>query len=723
MNSKYFTLLLLIFCAMNVSAQRSVKNVSTSVGQCVVSPINKSGETEKTHLVKIETKKNQPIIRGLRKLGLVEEFTNASCGPCAAQNPAFNTLIDANEGKIIAVKYQVWFPGFDPMFETNKEEVQAKWSTYEDYTVGLYGSDNGLGGVPTAFLDGYMGNGNYGGGNWNSAYYGAPVGCNQAAFNYAAAQVSPLDIQVSHSYNNTIDSVNITVIVTNNSDTTFNISGYNLHAYLLESKLNWPVAPGSNGEKDFSHVFRKAASSIFGDNVLPASFASGESATFTYTVALKNYFFALNQIEALAFIQKTTDLSVMNAALSEPVSFPAGTTVGDPGVANSSKSSSEKCPAEYTAEPIIKITNQNPDKSAITQVTVAYSLNGEEVEKSFDTNIEFGKSENISFGSIPVPGGTNQIDVWIVSFNNGAKDVNLINNLTETYSFTYLSEHGAPAPKSYDMEGDGALGKTLFLDDANFDYIFTMTPNLTNPPANRGGYGKSANSIILFFFQWNPASTIASMSFISDKINMPSNPVYTYDWAYTGYLENGVKYDGDKVEMFYSTDCGATYKKFKTLSGNTMKTAPDKTALFLPTASEWRTDTVALSELANTDDVIFKTTVTSNWGNAGYLDNIFVGQGATNTVKGINSFENVSVYPNPTADQLNVRINAKNPSTATVTILDYTGKTVLTLNNSQTIFNGSNNLSFDVSSLSSGTYLLKIENKEGVNIQRFTVFE
>lgn len=72
---------------------------------------------------------------------------------------------------------------------------------------------------------------------------------------------------------------------------------------------------------------------------------------------------------------------------------------------------------------------------------------------------------------------------------------------------------------------------------------------------------------------------------------------------------------------------------------------------------------------------------------------------------------------------MNVRINAKNPSTATVTILDYTGKTVLTLNNSQTIFNGSNNLSFDVSSLSSGTYLLKIENKEGVNIQRFTVFE
>lgn len=721
MNCKYFTLLFLIFGAFSLSAQRSINTIAKETNKCMVTPIEKSTSHEKSHLIKIETKKNQPIVRGLRKIALVEEFTNASCGPCAAQNPAFNTLIDGNEGNVVAVKYQVWFPGYDPMYETNKQEVEARWGIYEDYTIGLYGQNNGLGGVPTAFLDGYMGNGNYGGGNWNQAYYGAPAGYNQASFNYAAGIVSPLDINVTHTYNNTVDSVNIVVTVTNNSDSIFSVTGYNLHTYLLESKLDWPFAPGSNGEKNFSHVFRKAASSIFGDNVLPASFEAGEAVTFTYSVALKGYFFALNQIEALAFIQKTQDLSVMNAAVSAPVSFPAGTNVGDPGIANKSKSSADKCPAEYTAEPIVNIKNQNPDQSEITEVTLGYSLNGQEVEKSFDTNIAYGKSADISFGPIPVPGGTNSIDVWIVSFNHGAKDVNLINNLTDTYSFTYLSEHGTPAPKQYDMEGDGALGDNLFLDDPNFNFIFTVKPNFTNPPGNRGGYGKSANSILLFFFQWNPASSPASMSILSDKINMPSNPIYSYDWAYAGYIENGVKYDGDKVEMFYSTDCGATYKKFNTLSGNAMKTGGDKTTFFQPTSSEWRSDTFALNDIANTDDVIFKITVTSNWGNAGYLDNIFVGQGANSAIKGINSFENVSVYPNPAADQLNVRINAKVPSTATISILDYTGKTVQTLNNNLAVFNGSNNLSFDVSTLSNGMYLLKIENKEGVNIQRFTV--
>ena len=204
---------------------------------------------------------------------------------------------------------------------------------------------------------------------------------------------------------------------------------------------------------------------------------------------------------------------------------------------------------------------------------------------------------------------------------------------------------------------------------------------------------------------------------------MPSNPVFTYDWAYAGYIENGVKYDGDKVEFLYSTDCGATYKSFKTLSGNAMKTGGDKTAFFVPTANEWRTDSIDLIELANTNDVVFQIKVTSNWGNAGFLDNIFVGQNKSSAVNVIKSFDNVSVYPNPTSDNINIRINANQPSTAKISVLDYTGKVVKSLNTNQTIFNGSNDLSFNVGSLNNGTYIIKIENNEGVNTQRFTIIK
>ena len=35
---------------------------------------------------------------------LIEEATNASCGPCAAQNPAFDALLNQNREHIAVVK-------------------------------------------------------------------------------------------------------------------------------------------------------------------------------------------------------------------------------------------------------------------------------------------------------------------------------------------------------------------------------------------------------------------------------------------------------------------------------------------------------------------------------------------------------------------------------------------------------------------------------------------
>jgi thioredoxin-like negative regulator of GroEL len=39
-----------------------------------------------------------------QRVVLLEHFTQASCGPCATLNPAVQTLINANQGKIITIK-------------------------------------------------------------------------------------------------------------------------------------------------------------------------------------------------------------------------------------------------------------------------------------------------------------------------------------------------------------------------------------------------------------------------------------------------------------------------------------------------------------------------------------------------------------------------------------------------------------------------------------------
>ncbi|HAG05757.1 MAG TPA: hypothetical protein DCG68_02730, partial [Cryomorphaceae bacterium] len=57
------------------------------------------------------------------RLVLFEEFTQASCSPCASQNPAFNTLLSGNTTKAISIKYQTSWPGVDPMNAANPTDV------------------------------------------------------------------------------------------------------------------------------------------------------------------------------------------------------------------------------------------------------------------------------------------------------------------------------------------------------------------------------------------------------------------------------------------------------------------------------------------------------------------------------------------------------------------------------------------------------------------------
>ena len=81
-----------------------------------------------------------------QRLVLVEAFSQASCGPCAAQNPALNAaLTAAGTNKVVSVKYQTDWPGVDPMNAQNPAEVDTRVAYYN------------VTGVPSRRLDGNQG--------------------------------------------------------------------------------------------------------------------------------------------------------------------------------------------------------------------------------------------------------------------------------------------------------------------------------------------------------------------------------------------------------------------------------------------------------------------------------------------------------------------------------------------------------------------------------------
>ena len=111
------------------------------------------------------------------RMVLAEDFTQASCPPCASQNPAFNTLLEANSTKICAIKYQTSWPGSDPMNASTQSLVGPRVSYYN------------VSGVPWAAMDGTPQTG--------SSYSGAPANWTQAKINTRANVTSPFTLTVA----------------------------------------------------------------------------------------------------------------------------------------------------------------------------------------------------------------------------------------------------------------------------------------------------------------------------------------------------------------------------------------------------------------------------------------------------------------------------------------------------------------------------------------------
>ncbi|MEK7254821.1 MAG: hypothetical protein AAB316_08755, partial [Bacteroidota bacterium] len=109
----------------------------------------------------------------VQRLVLTEEFTNASCPPCEAQNPGFNALMEGNTAKAVVLKYQTDWPGYDPMNEQNPDEVQTRVTYY------------GVTGVPNVRIDGTV----------NAGTAGQVT---QAMINTAYAIPSKLAINLTH---------------------------------------------------------------------------------------------------------------------------------------------------------------------------------------------------------------------------------------------------------------------------------------------------------------------------------------------------------------------------------------------------------------------------------------------------------------------------------------------------------------------------------------------
>lgn len=274
----------------------------------------------------------------LENLVVFEHFTNASCGPCAAQNPGLEAVMNQNKLKATSLKYHVSWPGVDPMYSFNTADPTARVNYYN------------VTGVPAVRL-----------GNQPSM---APSQVTQAVIdNYFNSMQQPF------AYNVTTRIENNTLLIDGSisAGSAQPNSDLVLHTVLVEDPINYTSPPGTNGEKDFPMVVRKMFPSATG-----TSLGNGNTNTpFSFSYPIPSTFIQ-DRLHVVVFVQSAGSRVVYKGA-----KIKAGSNLVATSVAEKQMTQAE---LKMYPNPASSMSNLSIDlkRDALVEVSV-YNATGQEV--------------------------------------------------------------------------------------------------------------------------------------------------------------------------------------------------------------------------------------------------------------------------------------------------------------------------------------------------------
>ena len=621
---------------------------------------------------------------GQNRLVLVEHFTQASCGPCASQNPALKTLLDANATKVVALKYQTSWPGVDPMNAANPTEAAARVQYY------------GVTGVPNSVMDG-SGPGSPG------------TIVTTTTINNRYNTAAPLNLSASHQWTAGYDSIQIGVYVANAGTATV-ASGaagsLKLHVAVIEEDINYPSAPGSNGETVFYQVMRKMVPDASGTSMAD-SWTAGQTQMFVFKVAAPSYLANLNKVAVVAFIQDNSNKSVLNAARTS-----VQTIAGLPDIGLNAFTAATPGLCNGTTTPMVTIKNEG--SLAITSASVAYAINGgTPVTQNWTGSLSAGATAVVTFPQVTLPAGTNSL-VATVSSPNGTGDVNGMNNMSAPLIAAVLNNTPTPAPYSEGMESTSfnsiPAGHVLLYNTATKPLVTVVSKAQVNGlPQELGGYGQSTKSLMVDFFTMQSG---AQASIITPKVSgITANHKLYFNHAYASYAG-----EADGLKVFVSSNCGATWTNVYDKSGTALATAANSTSRFFPQPTQWYPNTISLSQYAG-QELIVKFECNSAYGNNLWLDNFWINTAALGEEE-IQAAQ-AKLYPNPARDAVKVSLQVSEAGEALVEVINLNGQTVIA--QTASVEAGMQSIDLHVADLANGVYTVKIALNDRVETLRFTV--
>jgi len=640
---------------------------------------------------------------------LFEHFTQASCGPCASQNPGFeSTILTPNPTTVRHIAYHTSWPGVDPMNAHNPTEVASRVTYY------------GVSGVPDVFMNGNQKN-------------GQPGAFTQADVDDQFSLGSPIKINVTEVDNGADRDVTVEVITVG----TVPAGTYKLYVAVKEDPIDFGTPPGSNGETHFPNVFRKMLPSTTGTTYVPA--ALGSSVTFTYNY-VEDAAWNMSNIAPIAFVQNNTTKEVLNSGTTtDPV---INYTIGVTGPASAQGTSAAVTTFNLSSintgtvseDFIYTLTSDAPGdwSSNFTVNASPFTTTGTVTTAAGATNTI---AINVTPGTTPFV-GTFTLTVSSVSTPTSPvliKKVYVISNVTDLI-----------------VNNTGGLGDGSGGNASNWEAVYTAGLAAASEP----GTGLTFDNVLMelgstsslggvnniyYNVGWTfPSITDAEVPNLENFLDGGGNLFIAgqdMGWEimdgasgygtpttmgfFTGYLHGGFNNDGGTAngqfktlatDAVYGTATatstinnyyGGAYfypDELNTTNGGIKigsYTATTKVSALRYTNSTYKVVYFGFGpEMLNTPNANEILTIAHDWF-----------YGLITDVEADNLFEsNLTIYPNPTNGQLTINSTEQ---LSNVQVFDIMGNMV-----NQFSLNSGNQL-INISSLSNGNYTLKINNQNG----------
>ncbi|MFT7612761.1 MAG: PKD repeat protein [Parvicellaceae bacterium] len=206
------------------------------------------------------------------------------------------------------------------------------------------------------------------------------------------------------------------------------------------------------------------------------------------------------------------------------------------------------------------------------------------------------------------------------------------------------------------------------------------------------------------FVDNSTANSGSDDSFISNTINLNLATAVTLNFKYAFAKTNSS--NSDKLEVWASSNCGDSWALRKNISSAAIATAPDQGGNFVPSASEWKSESITnINSTYWTENFRFKIVYKGGGGNNIYLDDINID--AVMSIEDQDVIQNLNIYPNPLSDYSNIEFNLIQNADVSVEMFDMVGK-LISNDRYSNLSSGMHKLNLDARNIGTGIYLVKL---------------